>query len=329
MESASILVKNASTLTVIGMEKVPFERVLGVKVGEAMQKLHESKNVKFKMGAVVEKFESLDKENCHAIILKGGEKIECDIVVVGAGVAPATGFLKGSLDLEKDGSIVVDNTLKVKGTTNIFAAGDIARYPFHLHTGSSNMVRIEHWNIAQQQGRVAAKNMLGQNIKFEQVPYFWTSVFGKSLRYTGHALNFDDVIIEGSLDEQTFIAYYTHGEEVVAVASMGKDPAVSIASEAFRLGLVPSKAEIQQGKSILSVNIGPDTGNKEPVSSTSSLSSLSSSGSLSSSSASLSSTSLPSNKNEALKQETSFLFKTWPIAVGVAAFIIGYYLSKK
>ena len=71
------------------------------------------------------------------------------------------------------------------------------------------MVRIEHWNVAQQQGRVAAKNMLGQNIKFEVVPYFWTSVFGKSLRYTGHALNFDDVIIEGSLDEQAFVAYYT------------------------------------------------------------------------------------------------------------------------
>lgn len=178
MEAAGTLVKSASELLVVGMEKVPFERVLGEKIGLAMQRLHEEKGVKFRMGVVIKSFEATQDGVCTHAVLSTGEKIPCDVVVLGVGVAPDTEFLKTSCSLERDGSLVVDEYTKVVGATNIFAVGDLARYPFHLPHGSKDpLVRIEHWNIASQHGRHAALAILGKPKAFTTVPYFWTSQY--------------------------------------------------------------------------------------------------------------------------------------------------------
>jgi len=256
MEAAASFVSRSKGVTVIGMEKVPFERVLGEKVGAVMQALHEEKKIKFRMNAVVDTF---DEENgkCVSITLKSGEKLPCDVVIVGAGVMPATSFLKSTFQLERDGSVIVDKNLKVVGHNNIYAAGDIARYPYHLNCGhgeeSGSLVRIEHWNVAQQHGRVAAKNMLGQNIPYEVVPFFWTTQYGKSLRYVGHALNYDEVHIEGNPAEYAFIAYFIKDGKVIALCSLGKDPACSNASELFRLKKMLTAEEVKNGKSVLDI----------------------------------------------------------------------------
>lgn len=120
--------------------------------------------------------------------------------------------------------------------------------------------------MAQQQGRVAAHNMLDGKQKFTTVPYFWTNQYGKGLRYCGHALSYDDVIIDGNLDALEFVAFFTsnvtekvlsilkknvflpEGEDVLAVASMSRDPEVTQASELLRLGLMPKASEIKAGK---------------------------------------------------------------------------------
>ena len=131
------------------------------------------------------------------------------MVIVGAGVAPATDFLKDTFQLEKDGSILVDNNLKVKQFDNIYAGGDIARYEYEFHD-HEDTVRIEHWDVAQQHGRIAAKNMAGKKIDRVQVPFFWTSQQGKNFRYVGHAPDFDEVIHEGVTegDDFAFVAYF-------------------------------------------------------------------------------------------------------------------------
>lgn len=78
--------------------------------------------------------------------------------------------------------------------------GDVARYPYHL---TGEQVRIEHWNVAQNQGRTVAGVIMALNSEqnetlpiFKQIPYFWTVQFGKSIRYVGHATSYDDVIVQ-------------------------------------------------------------------------------------------------------------------------------------
>jgi NADPH-dependent 2,4-dienoyl-CoA reductase/sulfur reductase-like enzyme len=94
------------------------------------------------------------------VVLKSGEKLPADIVILGAGVSPKTDFLKGSgVNLDRDGGITVESSMKVPGVDDVYAVGDISRYKYHV---TDEMVRIEHWNVAQNQGRVAALNIIAQ-----------------------------------------------------------------------------------------------------------------------------------------------------------------------
>lgn len=132
------------------------------------------------------------------VLLESGQKLEADFVVLGVGVFPETSYLVSSgIKLDKDWGISVESTLAIPNTSGIFAVGDIARYPYHL---SGDMVRIEHWNVAQDQGRLVGENIvLHLNSKelrpFQSIPYFWTSQYGKSLRFTGYSESYDDMII--------------------------------------------------------------------------------------------------------------------------------------
>ncbi|KAJ3117868.1 hypothetical protein HDU96_005245 [Phlyctochytrium bullatum] len=260
MEAAAILAKTC-TVTVIGMEKVPFERVLGPVVGEALGKLNTANGVTLKMQAMLDRFEASAKDSSKIgfVVLKTGERIPADVVIIGAGVIPKTDFLKNtSVVIDRDQGITVDKYLRVPNAEGVFAIGDIARYPYHL-TGES--VRVEHWNVAQNQGRVAAHNIarlvsgLDVDRPFVQVPYFWTVQYGKSIRYAGHAESFDDIVIQGTVegDNLSFAAFYGRGGKVLAVASVAKDPVVSHASELIRVGKMPSIDELKAGKDVLTV----------------------------------------------------------------------------
>lgn len=169
METAASVVTNAKSVTVIGMEKVAFERVLGVEVGSAIQKLHESKKIQFVMEAVVKEMKTADGKVTSVVCQIGGfapgtqptgfKELNCDVVVVGAGVVPATGFIKPGSSIkvdEREKSIYTDD--KMHAGNDIYAAGDIARYP--LAFLDKELARIEHWGMAQYQGLVAAHSIL-------------------------------------------------------------------------------------------------------------------------------------------------------------------------
>lgn len=152
------------------------------------------------------------------VITNDGRSFPCDMIVVGAGVIPATKFVKG-VALERDQSLVCDEFMHVKGTDGLYASGDIARFPLKFLHGES--ARIEHWGYAQYEGKVAALNMIGHKKEMDSVPFFWTVMFNKSIRYTGHALKYDEVIFDkpetgfeyGSF---TFAAYYSHEGRIVS-----------------------------------------------------------------------------------------------------------------
>lgn len=260
MEVANCLASMKNDVTVVGMEKAPMERVMGAEVGEIFRRLLEKNGVKFYMEASVDKAtpSNSDSSKVGAVHLKDGTALEADLVIEGVGVAPATEYLKGNegVQLEKDGSLRVDEFFAVEGLTDVYAIGDIATYPYYGPGGDGKPIRIEHWNVAQNSGRAVANAITNPGAKPKPfIPVFW-SALGSQLRYCGNTVRgYDDIVITGEPEKPSFVAYYTQGETVVAVASMMKDPYMSQSAELMRRNKMPSKSEIKKGVDILQISI--------------------------------------------------------------------------
>jgi len=250
MEVANTVAKD-NDVTVVGMEKAPLERVMGAEVGAIFQKSLEKNGVKFKMNAGVEKAapSKSDSSKVGSIELKDGTSLPADLVILGTGVGPATTFLKdnSAVELQKDGSLKTDEHFAVTGLNDVYAIGDIAQYPYHGPGGEGALTRIEHWNVAQNSGRSVASHIINPSSKAKPfIPIFW-SALGSQLRYCGGTPNgWDDLVLKGQPEEAKFVAYYTKGETVVAVGTMGIDPIMTQASELMRRGKMPTKSELQK-----------------------------------------------------------------------------------
>jgi len=260
MEVGNCLASMKNDVTIIGMEEQPMERVMGKKVGAIFRGLLEKNGVKFQMSASVDKAtpSKNDSSKVGAVHLKDGTVLEADLVIEGVGVAPATEYLKGnsSVTLEKDGSLKTDESFAVDGLKDVYAIGDIATYPYHGPGGDGSPVRIEHWNVAQNAGRSVAHTINNPGSKPKPfIPVFW-SALGSQLRYCGNTVGgYDDLILQGEPDKASFVAYYTKGETVVAVASMMKDPYMTQAAELMRRKVMPSKSELQKGVDIMDIGL--------------------------------------------------------------------------
>ncbi|KAF2713563.1 rubredoxin-NAD(+) reductase [Pleomassaria siparia CBS 279.74] len=260
MEVGNCLAGLKNEVSIIGMESEPMERVMGTKVGEIFRKLLEKNGVKFYMGASVDKAtpSKSDASKAGAVHLKDGTVLEADLIIEGVGVAPATEYLKDNsgVKLEKDGSLKTNESFEVEGLKDVYAIGDIATYPYHGPGGNGSLVRIEHWNVAQNAGRSVAHSIAKPSSEVKPfIPVFW-SALGSQLRYCGNtAGGYDDVVIVGEPEKPSFIAYYTQGETVVAVASMGKDPYVMQSAELMRRQKMASKSELKKGVDILQIGL--------------------------------------------------------------------------
>ena len=219
MEVASSLRKRGCDVAVVAMETVPFERVLGKKIGASFARLLQKEGVQWFGSSQVRLFRG--NENVNGVELEDGEVLPADGVVVGAGVLPNTRFVDG-VSMDKNGAIVVNPFLCSEAAPTLYAAGDVCTFP-SVSTGTH--VRIEHWDVALQQGRVAARNMLDKFQPFTATPFFWSSLFGKNLRFVGQAPDMlDRVIVEGDTSNMEFISYYVEGNEIRAVATVNRDP---------------------------------------------------------------------------------------------------------
>ncbi len=262
MEVANCLSKG-NNVTVVGMEKAPMARIMGEQVGNVFRRLLEDSGVKFHLDVSVDKATPApdDSARVGAVHLANGTRLRADLVILGVGVAPATEFLKDNpaVQLQKDGSLKTDENFAVEGLAgDVYAVGDIAMHPY-LAGGSAPataLTRIEHWNVAQNGGRSVGALLSGARARAKPfVPTFW-SALGKQLRYCGNAPDgFDDVVVQGALDEAAFAAFYTRGDTVVAVATMQKDPVMSKSAELMRRGAMPSKTQLQQGADVLQMSL--------------------------------------------------------------------------
>ncbi|KAF2868729.1 rubredoxin-NAD(+) reductase [Massariosphaeria phaeospora] len=260
MEVGNCLAGKDNEVSIIGMESEPIEGVMGKQIGKIFRGLLEKNGVKFYMGGSVEKAipSKTDSSKVGAVQLKDGTTLEADLVIEGVGVAPATEYLKDnqSIKLEKDGSVRTNEAFEVEGLKDVYAIGDIATYPYHGPGGNGKPIRIEHWNVAQNAGRSVARSINEPGSKPKAfIPVFW-SALGAQLRYCGNTVGgYDDVVISGDTEKPSFVAYYTQGETVVAVASMMKDPYMTQSAELMRRGKMPSKSELKKGVDILEVGL--------------------------------------------------------------------------
>jgi len=127
------------------MEQYPFEVVLGKEIGASLKQFHEGQGVIFHSSTSVKAIRQDPGEALTKVELSNDEVLSADLVVMGVGVRPATDYLKASgWELEKDGSVKVDELLRVAGRGDVYAIGDIATYP-QLPVGTYR--RIEHWNV--------------------------------------------------------------------------------------------------------------------------------------------------------------------------------------
>lgn len=238
METAYSLSVLGIDVTVIGKDSVPFEMTLGKEIGELFMKEHKNHGIAFRMSANVSRFAGNGK--VEKIIFNDGKEIPADLVLVGIGVVPATGFIEG-IELNPDGGLKTDIYLAV--AEDVYAAGDIVSFPNAI-TGERR--RIEHWRTAEQQGRIAALNMLGKNVPYSSVPFFWTAQAGLDLKYVGHAGTWDYTITWGNVADKDFITFYISGDKVAAAAGNNRDAEMAAIEELMRVGRMPMPETLEK-----------------------------------------------------------------------------------
>ncbi|XP_015684833.1 apoptosis-inducing factor 3-like, partial [Protobothrops mucrosquamatus] len=191
MEVAAYLSEKAHSVSVVELEEVPFKRSFGEKVGRALMKMFENNRVKFYMQTEVSELREQEGK-LKEVVLKSGKVLRSDVCVIGVGATPATGFLKQSgVHLDSKGYIVVNKMMQTN-VPGVFAAGDAVTFPLALR--NHKKTNVPHWQMAHMHGRIAALNMLAYGTEISTIPYLWTAMFGKSIRYAGHGEGFDDVI---------------------------------------------------------------------------------------------------------------------------------------
>ena len=196
MEAAAALTKRGLAVTVVGHGSIPLMRQLGPEIGGMLRQAHEEQGVVFRLGRKPVRLEGDGR--VQSVVLDDGEALPADLVLVGLGVKPATDILQG-VKLNADGSVSTDRRLQV--TEGFYAAGDVARFP-DWRDGSA--IRIEHWRLAEQHGRVAAHNMAGRGVEFAGMPFFWSEQFDLFFQYVGHAESWDELIVHGDLAGRNF-----------------------------------------------------------------------------------------------------------------------------
>jgi 3-phenylpropionate/trans-cinnamate dioxygenase ferredoxin reductase subunit len=213
---------------IVMLEDVTHERMCGPEVGRYFQSTLTEHGVKVHGGQELERFEGDDR--VRKVVTKSGLEIECDFVVIGAGVAPDI-MLAERAGLKTAGGVVVDRYLETSAP-GVFAAGDIAEYDSVLH---ERALRIEHWDVAFNQGRYAALNMLGRRQEYDVVPYFWSDLADwSSMEYVGPASGWDEVWIRGNLDEGRFTAFYVQGGRLAAALTVGRSDDLAVAARLLK-----------------------------------------------------------------------------------------------
>ena len=213
-------------VTILEALPVPLGRVLGDEMGAVLGDLHRDHGVDLRLDTGVAGFEGADR--VERVRLADGTTLDADLVVVGIGVTPNTGWLEGSGLALDDGVVCDATTLAAPG---VVAAGDVARWPSRRFGA---LLRVEHWDNAIGMGEHAARRLLaeppfaGSNGStgvgpYDPVPWFWSDQYDRKIQLAGWPSGADEVVVvDGSTEERRFVALYRKGDRLVAVLAMNR-----------------------------------------------------------------------------------------------------------
>lgn len=212
MEAAASLRTRGLDVTVIGRDEIPLSRILGPDLGGMLLDLHRSHGVDFRLER------SVTAITGDSVILDDGSTVKADLVLVAIGVEPNLSLARDA-GLKVDNGIIVDRMFRTS-EPGIWAAGDAAEYP---EPSTGRMIRIEHWSVAQQQGRAVARSMLGMDDPYSRTPFFWTAHWDRTVNYVGHAARWDRYETEGNPRGGDGVVRLYEGNVLRAVASAGRN----------------------------------------------------------------------------------------------------------
>ncbi len=238
-EVAASLTANGTKCTIVTMEDVALSRTFGEDAGRWFHQLLESKGVTIHGGEELEAYEGDGR--IKGVVTKSGLAIECDAVVVGAGVRPDA-MLAQRAGLEVDDGIACDSKLQTSAE-GIYAAGDCCSYDSVIH---GRRLRVEHWDVAMQQGIHVARNMLGEDADYEVVPYFFSDLADwAGLEYVGPAMDWDEEIWRGDRDKGEFSVWYLKDGKVAGALSVERSEDLAEARRMLADGVDVSDAKAQ------------------------------------------------------------------------------------
>jgi 3-phenylpropionate/trans-cinnamate dioxygenase ferredoxin reductase component len=236
-EVAASLTAMGKTCTIVMMEQTTFEGPFGKQAGGFFQRTLQEHGVEVISGDSIDRFEGADGR-VRRVVTAGGRELDCELVVAGIGVAPEVTLARGAgLELGQRGGVRADARLQTP-VEGVWVAGDMAEWDSALH---GRPTRIEHWDVASNQGTYVAGAMLGDSDPYEVVPYFYSDLADwSSMKYLGVVTDgWDSEVVRGSLDDGEFSLWYLNGGRVVAWLTVGREDEMD---EARRL--VKARADV-------------------------------------------------------------------------------------
>jgi 3-phenylpropionate/trans-cinnamate dioxygenase ferredoxin reductase subunit len=244
--AASLTAAHGVDCTIVMMEDVTFEPFLGEKVGRFFQDVLEEHGVTVHGGEELDRFEG-DGERVTKVITKSGLELDCDFVVAGIGVTPDVTLAKAAgLELGEQGGVKCSADLETS-ESGIYAAGDICEYDSPVH---GKPMRIEHWDVAFNQGKTAAFNMLGRGLEHTVVPYFFSDLADwVSMEYVGPGMG--EPVVRGSMEEKEFSVFYLEEGRLKAAMSVGRSEDLDHARRFLSEGIQVDEATLADVESDL------------------------------------------------------------------------------
>lgn len=214
-EVASGARKRGIDVTVIEAARYPLTRSLGSEMGVACSTLHELNGTVLRTGVGVARL--VGEDAVEKVELTDGTVLDADIVVVGIGAIPSTGWLESS-GIALDDGVVCDETL-ASTLPGVYAAGDVARWVNPLF---DRPMRLEHWTSAAEQGAAAARNALmpTEARPYSTVPYFWSDWYGSRIQFVGLPGTDEQRVVAGSAEEGRLVALYREGDRLVGALTL-------------------------------------------------------------------------------------------------------------
>ena len=212
LETAAAARTHGAEVTLVEADPQPLHRVLGEEIGRVFADLHREHGVDLRLRSGVREVRVQQGSQPTGVVLADGTELAADAVVVGVGIRPDTRLAEAA-GLAVDDGVLVDESLRTSAP-DVYAAGDVAR----IATPSFGRIRVEHWANALNGGPAAARAMLGQEVSYDRVPYFFSDQYDLGLEYSGWAPpgSYDSVLVRGDLAGREFVAFWLSGGRVLA-----------------------------------------------------------------------------------------------------------------